>query len=507
MSGPARTDASGAGARRGTPPHGPGPRPRWAADPLDELAGRLGESAAAAVHPDEIAALLESDGMTDDHIRLTYGRENSFALAEDLFARVPRAYPEPEPPRTAAGPWDVGLTGCLLRGLVFALPGLAYVLGAPFLASPPGDGTGLPAGTDVLLVGTLVGWAWNQALAHRAYAWLGAGDRRRASRALLTGAPAGALLGTAGALAVAGPGDGGATAFAAAQALYQGAATALLVLGRERALLSALAPMTAGALLSLLYDVPSPARAVLLAVSGVAVLVLAGREVLRAGAAPGPGAPGRRTGAGRDRAGKTAAAPRGPSLLRSVPYAVFGLATGTLVLHAVLRNTLAGEAASGVVAAPGAVALTLSMGPAEWLLYRFRRGCDAGLRRSTTPRAFRRAATLVLGRCLGAYVAVLFALLAVTTLLWIGAPVPDPARATGLLLIGVTLWTGLLLQAFGAVTTAATVCAAAALLRTAALFADPPVPAVAAFAVPVVAAVVLTALVCVLLGRATAHRP
>ncbi|GGX11333.1 hypothetical protein [Streptomyces chryseus] len=514
MSGPART---GAGVRRGTPPPVPGPWPRWAADPLDELAARLGESAAAAVHPDEIAAILESDGMTDDHIRLTYGRENSFALAEDLFARVPRAYPEPEPPRTAVSPWDMGLTGCLLRGLVFALPGLAYVLGAPFLASPPGDGSGLPAGTDVLLVGTLVGWAWNQALAHRAYAWLGAGDRRSASRALLTGAPAGALLGTVAALAVAGPGDGGATAFATAQALYQGAATALLVLGRERALLSALTPMTAGALLTLVYDVPSPARAALLAVSGAAVVVLAGREVLRArGAAVASGArgPGRRTGAGKGRAGKGAAAPggagagapRGPSLLRSVPYGVFGLATGTLVLHAVLRNTLAGEAASGVVAAPGAVALTLSMGPAEWLLYRFRRGCDAGLRRSTTPRAFRRAATLVLGRCLGAYVALLFALLAATTLLWIGAPVPDPARATGLLLIGVTLWTGLLLQAFGAVTTAATVCGTAALLRTAALFADPPVPAVAAFAVPVVAAAVLTALVCVLLGRATAHR-
>ncbi|MGW7055792.1 hypothetical protein [Streptomyces sp. NPDC054887] len=496
--GPAGPEAGGVGTRPEAPPHVPGQRPRWAADPLDELADRLGESAAAAVHPDEIAAVLEADGMTDDHIRRTYGRDSSFALAEALFARVPRAYPEPAAAPAAAGPWDMGLAGCLLRGLVFALPGLAYVLGAPFLAAPPGAGGGLPAGTGVLLVGTLAGWAWNQALAHRAYTRLGTGGRRPAARTLAAGAPAGALLGTVAALAVAGPGDGGAAAFATAQALYQGAATALLVLGRERLLLYALAPMTAGAALTPVLDVPGAARAALLAVSGAAVLTAAFREVRRAGS-PSPVS-----------GGPAAAAPDrvpGPSLLRSVPYAVFGLATGTLVLHAVLRNTLAGDAGTGVVAAPGAVALTLSMGPAEWLLYRFRRGCDAALRGSATARSFRRAATLVLGRCLGTYLAVLFALLAATTLVWIGAPVPDTGRATGLLLTGVTLWTGLLLQAFGAVSAAATVCGAAALLQTAAVFADPPVPAIAALGVPLASAALLTALVCVRLGRATSHRP
>ncbi|MGX1884198.1 hypothetical protein [Streptomyces sp. NPDC055287] len=490
MSGSLWTGA-GEAVRRDARPRAPKPGPRWAADPVDELAERLGPLAAAAVHPDEIAAILESDGMTDDHIRLTYGRESSFALAEDLFARVPRACREPETP-PSAGPWNIGLAGCLLRGLVFALPGLAYVLGAPFLSVPAEDGRGLPAGTDVLLVGTLVGWAWNQALAHRAYAWLGMGERRSAARALLIGGPAGALLGTAAAVAVAGPGDGAVAAFATAQALYQGAATALLVLGRERLLLYALTPLAAGAGVTLLHEVPDAGRAAPLLVSGAAVLTLAAREVLRAGLSAPPAEAPR--------------ASRGPSLIRSLPYGVFGLATGTLVLHAVLQNTLGG-AASGVVAAPGAVALTLSMGPAEWLLYRFRRDCDAGLRRSTTPRAFRRAATLTLGRCLGAYLAVLFVLLAATTLLWIGAPVPDTGRATGLLLIGVMLWTGLLLQSFGAATAAATVCGVAALVQTAALFADPPVAGTVVLAVPGVASAVLAALVCVLLGRATAHRP
>lgn len=499
MSGSPRIDAGpGGGARRATPPRMPKQRPHWAADPLRELADRLGESVPAAVHPDEIAAILESDGMTDDHIRLTYGREDSFALAEDLFARVSRTGPppRPEPPAQAAVPWRTGLAGCLLRGLVFALPGLAYVLGAPFLAGAAEEGRGLPAGTDVLLVGALAGWAWNQALAHRAYAWLGLGDRPSAARALLTGAPAGALLGAAAALAATGPGEGAALAFATAQAVYQGAATALLVLARERLLLYALTPMGLGALLTLALDVPAAVRAALLAVSGAAVLALAGREVLR-------------TGKSRRGSARAASNPRsasGPSLWRSLPYGIFGLATGVLVLYAVLQNLL-GPGASGVVAAPGAVALTLSMGPAEWLLYRFRRGCDAGLRASTGHPTFRRAATLALARCLGGYLVVLLALLAATTVLWIGAPVPDTTRAAGLLFTGVMLWTGLLLQAFGAVAVAATVCAGAALLQTAALFTGPAVAGTVALAVPGVASAVLAVLVCVLLGRATAHRP
>ncbi|MBT2487153.1 hypothetical protein J7E96_01080 [Streptomyces sp. ISL-96] len=471
-------------------------RPRWAADPVDELADRLGDLTSAAVHPDEIAAILESDGMTDDHIRLTYGRESSFALAEALFARVPRAYPEPEAQPASGGPWRIGLAGCLLRGLVFALPGLAYVLGAPFVAGAAPGGTGVPAGTDVLLVGALFGWAWNQALAHRAYTWLGLGERPSAARTLLVGAPAGALLGTVAAVAVAGPGEGGAAAFATAQAVYQGAATALLVLARERLLLYALTPMAAGALLTLVHEVPDAGRAALLSVSGLAVLTLATREVLRGPASAPP--------AFEERGPGQRPSPGGPSLLRSLPYGIFGLATGVLVMHAVLQNLLGG--ASGIVAAPGAVALTLSMGPAEWLLYRFRRRTDAGLRKSTTSQEFRRAATAALAQCLGGYLAVLLALLAATTLLWLGAPLPDAARATGLLLTGVMLWTGLLLQAFGAVTAAATVCGAAALLQTAALLAGPGATGLATLAVPGAGAAVLTALVCVLLGRATAHR-
>ncbi|MCH0565049.1 hypothetical protein I3F60_26745 [Streptomyces sp. MUM 136J] len=494
------------------------PRPgRAEPDPVDALADRLEDSVAAAVHPDEIAALLESDGLSDTRIRERYGVRNSFALAEALYERVERRYPEPDGPHH--DPWQVGLLGCLLRGVVFALPGFAYVLGAPLLSHHAGPG--LPAGTAALLAGALTGWAWNQGLAHRAYSWLGLGDRPAAARALRLGAAAGALLGSLAALAVAGPARPAAVAFAAVQSCYLGAATVLLVLGRERALLAALLPLAAGATASLVSPVPVAARLVLLLGSLAAVLTLALRAVAPAARDPRDGsrtglaallpfgAPG--TGAGRRRA-----AP--PWLTGSLPYALFGLGSGVLVLHAALGDVLAGRE-HAAIAAPAAVALTLSMGPAEWLLHRFRSGSLAGLRSTDSPRAFWRTTVLTVARCLSAYLATLLALGVTVSALWPGtlAQAGAPAgmggvRLAGLLLLGVVLWTGLLLQSFGAVLSAATVCCLAALAQTLVLVAhllSPPAgPEVlwAGVAVYGAAAAAQAVLVCVLLGRATAHR-
>jgi hypothetical protein len=456
---------------------------------VDELADRLEDFIAAAVHPDEIAALLESDGLSDDQIRERYGLKNSFALAETLYERVERRYPEPDGP--APDPWRIGLLGCLLRGVVFALPGLAYVLGAPLFTG----------------AGALCGWTWNQGLAHRAYAWLGLGDRMAARRAMLLGAPAGALLGSLVAVSCAGGTAPAVVAFAAGQSCYLAAATVLLVMGRERLLLAALAPMAAGAVLSLVDPLPETATLALLPASLAVVAVLALREV-----AP----------ALEDEHGWTAGLvallpfgafgtlpahrrPAAPRLTGSLPYALFGLATGVLVLYAALGDVLAGEA-TGAVAAPAAVALTLSMGPAEWLLYRFRSDSLAGLRSSGTARAFRRTTVLTVLQCLSAYLAALLALGLAASALWPHAPVPGGVRLAGLLLLGVVLWTGLLLQSFGVVTGATAVCCAAALVQTLLLVTRTGDPHVAGVVVYGTAAAVQAALVCALLGRATAHR-
>ncbi|GLV97385.1 hypothetical protein [Streptomyces lavendulae] len=521
--------ATGRGAGGPGPGAGPGagrtdtlpavPRPRRAApegaaaaaDPMDELADRLGAFVAAAVHPDEIAAVLESDGMNDEYIRLTYGRRDSFALAEELYARVPRSFPEPD---EVTDPWKVSLTACLLRGVIFVLPGLAYVLGAPLLEGPP-DRLGLPAGTLTLLAGALIGWVWDQTLSHRAYSWLGLGDRAAARRTLLAGAPAGALLGTAAALAVPG-GPPFSYGFAAGQALYVGAATVLLVLGRERALLAALAPMAAGAALSLVTDLPVPLRVALLVASLLAACALALRELPvergvraavrrirdRLGSRSGERGPVRwrmLRGAEED------PARHGPRIGDSVPYGVFGLGTGLLVLYAALGEVLSGGPAEAV-AAPSAVALTLSMGPAEWLLHRFRSGSLAGLRAARSPRAFRRRMLTTLTGCLAVYLVVLLALGVTGTLLWPHAPGLTWVRVATLLLLGTVMWTGLLLQSFGAVRPAAVVCACAAIAQSLALLVGVGQPRLVQLVVAAGASAALAVLVCLLLGRATAHR-
>ncbi|MFG2371772.1 hypothetical protein ACGFY9_09865 [Streptomyces sp. NPDC048504] len=484
------------------------PSPSWAEpDPIDELAERLDEFVAAAVHPDEIAALLESDGMSDDQIRERYGVKNSFALAEELCERVPRRFPEPEGP--VHDPWQVGLLGCLLRGVVFALPGFGYVLGAPLLAGHP-ESFGLPAGTLPLLSGALVGWTWNQGVSHRAYSWLGLGDKPAARHSLLVGAPLGALLGAAVALAVAGVAHPAAVAFAAGQSCYLGAATVLLVMGRERALLATLLPMAAGAVVAMAHEIPDEARLTLLLGSLLAVVILALLEVSPEGLAlKGRGAvfnlrlpPRGRDQPQRTRSQKSTMSPR---LTASLPFALFGLSSGALVLYAALGDILAGKTHSAA-AAPAAVALTLSMGPAEWLLYRFRSGSLTGLRNTRTPKAFWRTTGQTLTLCLTAYLAALSALTLLATALWPNTPSLNGVSLTALLLLGMVLWTGLLLQSFGAVLAAAATCSAAAVAQTLALLTHTAGPHWIALDVYGTAAAVQAALVCALLGRVTAHR-
>lgn len=175
------------------------------------------------------------------------------------------------------------------------------------------------------------------------------------------------------------------------------------------------------------------------------------------------------------------------------------------MLHAALGDVLAG--AGTTVAAPAAVALTLSMGPAEWLLYRFRSGSLAGLRAGGSARAFRRVTGGVLVRCLAAYLTALLALTLGTSALWPHATAStDAVRLAGLLLLGAVLWTGLLLQSFGAVTGTAVVVCAAALVQTEALVTRVGDPNRVALLVHGTAAVAQTVLVCTRLRRATAHR-
>ncbi|MER6996804.1 hypothetical protein [Streptomyces sp. NPDC000410] len=425
--------------------------PPAADDPVDRLAAELADRIGPAVHAYEVAALLESEGLTGEQIQERYGHRDLFSLAADLYRRVPRSFPEPPP---AADPWAPDHVRCALRGALFALPGLAYLLTGRLWHSEQG--------VYALVAAGLLSWAWGQGLSHRAYLRLAAG-RREAGRTLLVGAAAGALLASAAGVAMAGAGP--AALFAVGQSLYLAAAGVLLVCGRERVLLATLTPLLAGAAVLPWWDpgvvlrIGLPTLTVLMSAAAAGHAI---RGMLGADAAPG------------------AARPR---FRDSLPYGLFGLGAGVLVVFVGREQPLA------------VIALTLSMGPAEWLLYRYRGLSVAGLRATATGAAFRLRSARTLAICLGAYLLPL-----------VPAALLTGARPAPLLTVAGLLWTALLLQAFGIAWPPATVTlAAAAGVGTAALLGGGPPPALALLLCCGAAAGLLVVGVLWLLGRPTAH--
>jgi hypothetical protein len=427
------------------PRHGPDE------EAVSRLAADLADRVGPAVHPYEVAALLEAEGLSASLIKDRYGHPDLFSLAAALFERVPRTFPEPA---GAADPWRPDTVRCLLRGVLFALPGLAYLLTAPLWDA----GRHAPA----LIVAGLVSWAWGQALGHRAHLRMATG-RREAGRALLVGAPAGAVLATAAAAPFA---DSGTAVLAAgAQSLYLAAAGILLVLARERLLLAALSPLIAGACALPRWEPGGPLRAGLTALALLATLAAAARALRPALASPAV------SGAVR------------PPLLRSVPYGLFGLAAGVLVL-------LEGRQEPYAV-----IVLTVGMGPAEWLLYRYRGWSVAALRATATPAGFLLRSAGVLTLCLLAH---LLTLLPAALFL--------PAGPGALPALAATLWTALLLQAFGAAWPPAVLClAAAGAAGAVTLLGLPPGPAAALSLCCGAAAPCLAACALWLLGRPARH--
>ncbi|MEU9073596.1 hypothetical protein ACFYUY_13995 [Kitasatospora sp. NPDC004745] len=460
------------------------------ADPLDELAERLRDVCADAVHPYEIAAFLESDGLSDEQAALLYGRPDAFTVAEELFEKVQRRYPGPS--SEFANPWRADPWRCVVRGLVFALPGLGYLLGANLFAADRMR-FGLPSGMLALSVATLVSWGFNQALAHRSYRWLGRLRRREAAVCLAVGAPLGALLASAAAYVVGGP--LGALCFAAGQSLYLGAATVLLVLGREKFLLLALAPASVGAGVVLAVDVPQLVRTVVLLASLVLAVGLAARELLFC-----------------VRRGEKEDVELRLPVRQEVPHLLFGLACGALTLIAGLGGTIhlavetgAAHGASATPTGPAMIALTLSLGLAEWLLFRYRAMAVAALRTSHTSGQFTRRTGGILLGCLFIYLTTVAALDAAATVLWPGAPALGVPQLGAMLLLGGSLWLALLLNAFGFSWSTALICLAAAGAESAGLLAGAD-PIVLQLIGCGTAAVLLTAIAGPALGRTTQHR-
>lgn len=357
-----------AGAVRG--PH-PLPEPAGggggAANDIEGLFARTEELRVGAVDTLEVVAGLEADGLNDEGAA-RYGYPDVFALADDLYERT-RRRPPPTPP--APNPWRAQAWRHLLRGLLFGLPGLCYAIATPVLTRAD---TGY-----LLIVSLLLSWSVSQGVAYLAYLRRGQGDPAGGARALRSGLVAGVLV-LAPVIAATGAEldvGGKSTTLAVGQCVYLLAATAALVSGAEPLLLAALVPGAAASVIQLAAGGPvhplvwSAWVVTIAATIGVAVMKT--RAASGDGSRSGPGG-GSRNGSGGGSRNRPGGAWRRlwRDAVAALPYALFGLLAGGLLTFGTVSTLLRMSQPSRATTV-AVLALSLSMGPAEWILFSYRR--------------------------------------------------------------------------------------------------------------------------------------
>jgi hypothetical protein len=242
---------------------------RRSIDPLAALSREHDQLCVEATDPWEIAAGLEAAGVDDRRARREYGVASVFDLAVELFLNVPRRPPaEPNP----SDPWHRPLRHHLLRGVVNALPAVAYLAALQVL--------GPRAQLAPLLVPGILAAGAAQVLSVLDHLLVGRAERA-AARRLVTltlggaGLAAAAWVGVAPLLGV----DRDVAFTGVAQLLYVLAATALLVTGSDVLLLVLLLPVVGvgAALLGVHGELATMLRGWILPVAvGTLVLAAAG---------------------------------------------------------------------------------------------------------------------------------------------------------------------------------------------------------------------------------------
>jgi hypothetical protein len=401
---------------------------------LADLLKRLRPVAATAVDPLEIAATLEADGI-NDAIAQRLGHPDVFSLAAYLFTKVGRA---PVPAPVAGDPWRSRASHHLFRGALFGLPGLCYVAAAHALS-----GTRALA---VVVLSLLLAWTASEFLAYVGYHWIGRRDRKNAARIL--------QLGFAAAVAVIvpvvlltgwliGAGSVG-TGFAVGQAFYLLAATLALTMGAEKWLLGALLPLIAGSAHALLASAEPGAELWRTAAVSVALTTLVALIVTTT------------------RRSSTGTLLSRTMIRTGLGQAAFGLLAGALLTFATLW-AVAGPGGGAAVITVVALPLSLTMGIAELMLYRYRRYGFRQLNRSVDLAAFARGARQMFALSVAGYLGVLalsaFGLSLLLSYTGTGS-MSVWALATAVVLGG-ALFAGLVLRSFGDVRVMLLACAAA----------------------------------------------
>ena len=437
---------------------------------LDELCMKFARVCESAVDPMEISSALEFDGLNDQAARQRYGFADVFALAEEMYRRVPRRPAEPPPP---ADPWQgSSKLRPALHGLLYGLPTICFPAAAGLQAGP--------RVIDVLIIAMLTSWALSQALAYLGYRRLGRGDSSQAARLMLACLPI-ALAGVALVMGMTGllvPARMSALIFGLGLGAYMLGATVLMVLEAEHLLLVALAPGVLGSAAFLLLGRPAHLEHAAWAALAATPLLAVGLATVRASRVaslrrlPGlRGIRGLRFRRGLRSSGYPQPGPGEgrlfvPSELRdALPSAGFGLVAAGLLVYPFAAG-LPGHQGTNTGALLASLPLALSMGAAEWLLIWFRRRTQHLLRGTRSVPAFAARARLTLLAALVQY------LIAAALLMTVVVAIASTARlvhshwavlpeVTAYLALGGALFLALLLQAFGSRAFPVIVCAAA----------------------------------------------
>jgi hypothetical protein len=426
MSAPTISQLAGLAVRR--PPAAPssvGPDEFW--ETLDELSARLGLLCADAVNPLEVAAGLESDGMSDQMARVRYGFPDVFALADDMYHRTVRQPAEPTP---TPSPWRSPVGRHLLHGLLFGLPALCYPVGGSMMG---GRGALI-----VLVVSMLTAWPMSQAVSYLGHARRSRLDLDGSRRLLPAALPIalGSLVAVTLPAALLLRESGPVLWFAVGQGGYLLGATVLLVCGADWWLAAALAPGIIGATLYLVAGRPAWSHPLAWLAIGASLALTLGFALLRT-SWPRPA---------------RFARPVRPTELRAAwPAGMFGLlVAGLLVLPLLAARFAHGGQSVGTATLLGTLPLSLSMGIAEWRLYGYRSRIEKLMRRTGFLAEFGRRATLVLIGVLVEYLLGAALLLGgVVTLAAVAGIHPhwtDVPAYLGYLVLGGALFLALLIQ-------------------------------------------------------------
>jgi len=404
---------------------------------LEELCEQFVVVCESAVDPLEISSALEFAGLSDQAARKRYGASDVFALAEEMFRRVPRRPAEPE---ALPDPWRSSKVRPALHGLLYGLPTIC------FLAA-----TGLLAGSHVLIVlivALLTSWALSQGLAYLGYLRLGRAEPAQAARLLLAGEATG-IAGVALALAVTSLAVHAhitALIFGLGLGAYMVGATVLMVLGAERLLLAAIAPGVLGSVTFLILGQPPQLEYAAWGALAATPLLALALAAVRASHVAGLFGKARQA----PPAGKLVAA---AELRDALPSAGFGLVAAALLIFPIAAALL-GHRGPDTGAMLASLPLALSMGAAEWMLIWFRRRTQRLLRSTREPRVFAVRARLVLLGALLQYLiaailltAVVVAIAGLTGLVHLHATVLP--QTVVYIALGGAMFVALLLQAFG----------------------------------------------------------